>query len=317
MDELTMLHDDAVFSRREAIAHGYSDQNLTDAVRAGVLVRIRQGAYTLRAIWDSTSAIGRHQMVAHAVLRSHSSPLALSHTSAAVEHGLRLHQPDLAKVHVTCLGPRLARTTRDVVYHHAPIHEKELVVVNGFTVVEPVRAAVETAMLADVPSGLVVLDSVIALGQGDLDDIYRAHEAMARWPHARHLQVTVRLVRPGGDSVGETLARHLMWGQHVPAPVLQFEVRDAFGNLVATTDFAWPEYGLLGEFDGKAKYGRLLKPGESPEDALFREKKREDRIRELTGWLMIRFVWSDLYQPRRTAERIMAQLDRARRLLAA
>ena len=317
MRELTLLHDDAVFSRREAIARGYSDQNLTDGVRTGVLIRIRQGAYTFRDIWAGASPIRRHQMVAHAVIRAHTTPLALSHTSASVEHGLWLHQADLTRVHVTCLDARLGRTTKDVVYHHAPIREGDLTEVNGVLVVEPVRAAVETALLSDVASGLVVLDSVIALERGNLDDIHRAYGAMATWPKARHLQITVRLVRPGGNSVGESLMRHLFWTQHVPAPVLQFEVRDENGDLVGCTDFAWPEFGLLGEFDGKVKYGRLLKSGEMPTDAVFREKKREDRIRELTGWLMIRFVWSDLYEPRRTAERIFAQLERARRLKVA
>ena len=54
------------------------------------------------------------------MLRSHKSQLALSHTSAAVEFGLRLHQPDLSKVHVTRLGKPIARTTHDVVYHRMP-----------------------------------------------------------------------------------------------------------------------------------------------------------------------------------------------------
>lgn len=314
--ELASLHSDQVFSRREAIDYGYADQNLTDAVRAGVLHRIRQGAYAFRDTWDEASPQGRHQMHAHAVLRAHSTALALSHTSAAVEHGLRLHRPDLAKVHVTCLGARLGRTSRDVIYHHTPTSGGDVVEVNGYKAIEPVRTGVETAMLSDVPSGLVVMDSVIALGYGDLDDIHRAYEKVARWPGARHLQITVRLVRSGGNSVGESLSRHLFWAHGVPAPVLQFEVRDERGNLVGCTDFAWPEYGLLGEFDGKVKYGTLLGPGETSADAVFREKQREDRIRELTGWLMVRLVWSDLYEPRRTAERIIAQLERARRLSA-
>jgi hypothetical protein len=35
------------------------------------------------------------------------------------------------------------------------------------------------------------------------------------------------------------------------------------GNLIGITDFGWPRRGLVGEFDGKVKYGRLphLKPG--------------------------------------------------------
>ena len=30
-----------------------------------------------------------------------------------------------------------------------------------------------------------------------------------------------------------------------------------------------------------------------------REKKREDLLRELTGWLMIRLIWADLFRPLR------------------
>ena len=75
------------------------------------------------------------------------------------------------------------------------------------------------------------------------------------------------------------------------------------GNLVGITDFAWPEYRLLGEFDGKVKYGRLLKPGEEPGDAVFREKIREDLLREATRWALIRFVWANLYNPRASEER--------------
>ena len=65
---------------------------------------------------------------------------------------------------------------------------------------------------------------------------------------------------------------------------------------------------MLGEFDGKVKYGRYLRPDESPGDAVFREKQREDAIREATGWSMIRLVWADLHQPRATGARIRAKL---------
>ncbi len=83
--------------------------------------------------------------------------------------------------------------------------------------------------------------------------------------------------------------------QHLPEPELQFHVYDELGNLVGITDFAWPRYRLLGEFDGKIKYGRLLKPGQSPGEVVTDEKNREDRLREVTGWSMIRFTWSDLH----------------------
>jgi hypothetical protein len=41
----------------------------------------------------------------------------------------------------------------------------------------------------------------------------------------------------------------------------------------------------IGEFDGRVKYGRLLKPYEAPGDVVWREKQREDRIAiSVTRW---------------------------------
>ena len=37
---------------------------------------------------------------------------------------------------------------------------------------------------------------------------------------------------------------------------------DPGGQVLGTADFGWPERGIAGEFDGFAKYGRLLRPGE-------------------------------------------------------
>ena len=317
VDELEQLHDDHVFSRAEALEFGYSDDDLRACLRAGLIVRIRHGAYAGAALWADADELERHRLRAHAVLRSHETKLALSHTSAAVEHGLRLIRPDLRRIHVTCLDRRIARTTKDIVYHQGACPEDDLQIVGRQLAVTPVRAGLEAASLTHVAGGMVVLDSVIDLELGSLDEIHRQFANIAGWPNSRKLNITVRLVRKGANSVGESLARHLMWRQHLPEPELQFEVRDEWGRLLGITDFAWPEYGVLGEFDGMEKYGRLRKEGETPGQAVEREKKREDRLREETGWLMIRLIWPELFTPGSTAARIRAQLDRGKVLRVA
>ena len=65
----------------------------------------------------------------------------------------------------------------------------------------------------------------------------------------------------------------------IPIPELQHKVFDSAGNLVGIADFYWELYRHLGEFDGKVKYLKYLRPGESPTDCVFREKRREDRMR--------------------------------------
>ena len=44
-----------------------------------------------------------------------------------------------------------------------------------------------------------------------------------------------------------------------------------------------------------------------------REKQREERICQLTGWVCIRITWADLERPERTAGRIRRILDQRRR----
>jgi hypothetical protein len=317
MDDLRSLHDDSVFQRREALERGYSDLDLRRAMAAGELVRIRQGGYTFVDIWSGADEVERHRLRAHAVLRSHRVPLALSHTSAAVEHGLRLFRPQLDRIHVTCLDREIARTTPDVVYHRGTCADDELTVVGSQLAVTPVRAGLEAASLASVPSGLVILDSVVDLGFGTEEQIREGFERLSGHPNSRRLQITVRLTRKGSNSVGESLGRHLMWTQHLPEPQLQFEVRDEWGNVLGTTDFAWPAYGLLGEFDGMMKYGRLRRDGETPGDAVEREKKREDALRAETGWLMVRLIWAELFRPGPTAAKIRRQLERGKTLIVA
>jgi hypothetical protein len=76
----------------------------------------------------------------------------------------------------------------------------------------------------------------------------------------------------------------------LPRPVLQWEV--AAPRWIGRTDFGWPELRTVGEFDGKIKYGRQLRPG--PEgDAVFAEKRREDVIRA-AGFRVVRWTWDEL-----------------------
>ena len=315
MDELRTLHDDQVFQRSEALDHGYSDADLQQGLRGGHLVRIRQGGYTFADVWAGADDIARHRLRAHAALRSHDAPVVLSHTSAAIEHGLRLFNPDLSKVHLLCLSGRLARSTGDIVYHRGEYCAEDVTLVGAQPAVSPVLAGLQAASLADVASGLVILDSVVDLGKGTLDEIHGAFERISGQPFSRKLQITVRLTRTGANSVGESLSRHLMWSQHLPEPHLQFDVWDERGKLIGTTDFAWPDHGVLGEFDGMQKYGRLLRPGEEPGDAVEREKIREDDLRYATGWLMVRLIWAELFRPGPTAAKIRAQLSRGRAIV--
>jgi hypothetical protein len=94
------------------------------------------------------------------------------------------------------------------------------------------------------------------------------------------------------------------------APTLQFPVRTDGGLLLGRADFAWEQQRAVGEFDGRVEYGRLLRPGQSPGDAVFEEKRREDAFRD-EGWGVVRWTWPDLDQPGRLRDRVGRALARS------
>jgi hypothetical protein len=74
---------------------------------------------------------------------------------------------------------------------------------------------------------------------------------------------------------------------------LQLEVRRPDGALIGRADFAWEDLRLNGDIDGRITYGRLLRSGPDPGDAVVEEKRRDDAIRE-EGWGVVRWTWADL-----------------------
>ena len=166
-------------------------------------------------------------------------------------------------------------------------------------------------MVHGVEAGIVVADDFIRRGLTSKEELRQIYDCVRDWPGALILRLVIERCDGRAESVGETLGRELFRKHRVPMPVPQFEVFHPSGRLAGRTDWAWPERKLLGEFDGKEKYLRYLKPGETVTDAVLREKKREDLLRELTGWSFIRLTWGDLFNGEKTAERVLAAMTRS------
>ena len=311
MDPLRILCDtQGFFTRAEAAEAGYADRDVTRMMRGRQWHRIRRGYYTYAELWADLDEVGRHRVRSLAVAHSLGPAVALSHVSAAVLHGISFWNVDLSRVHVTRLDGAAGRTEGDVIHHEGLCLDDDVMELAGHRVVVPVRCAIEAASRAGTEAALTLLESGLHKELFDVDALTARFELMAAWPFMRHLHVPVRMARPGSESVGETRGKWLCRVFHLPAPQPQFAVRDADGVLRGTCDWGWPEHRLLGEFDGKVKYGRLLEPGQDPGEVVFAEKHREDVLREITGFGMVRLIWSDYDRPRLTAARIQSQLRR-------
>ncbi len=241
------------------------------------------------------------------MLRTTPGPVVLSHTTALLAHGIATWGIDLTRVHVTRLDAGAGRTERDVEHHVGVCSEAEVVTINGLPVVNAARAVIEAETLQGLESALVSADSALFQRRCTPEDLRGAFGAMNHWPGSQRIHLVLRHMDGRAESPGESRTRYLFWRYGVPTPVLQFPVYDG-STLIAFTDFAWPERRRLGEFVGRLKYGRLLRPGELPGDAVFREKQREDRIREVTGFGFARLTWSDLSRPRETVARFASLL---------
>ena len=65
----------------------------------------------------------------------------------------------------------------------------------------------------------------------------------------------------------------------------------------------------MGEFDGKVKYGRGLRPGQTRGDVAWAEKRREDALRDF-GLLAVRWTWDELCPFDAVAERLRRAFTR-------
>lgn len=191
----------------------------------------------------------------------------------------------------------------------------ELVEIDGRLVMAPLRAVWETSTTTTGAGALVVMDSALHHQAFGLDELRSTAAAHSRWQGARLADLSLRFADGRSESAGESLTRYMCFQHHLPRPTLQYEIRDGHGILIGRTDQAWPAYAHVGEFDGRVKYQRLLRPGESPSDAVVREKIREDRIRR-EGVGMSRFVWEEVLPGRSKirAELLRRELEQSRQL---
>ncbi len=293
-----------VFLRREAEALGYSDHAIAQLVRQRVWHRVRRGAYASGDTWLRLSENERYGLLCRAAVRQASTIVALSHFSSANEWGTPLWEVDLSEVHLTRMDGKTGRREAGIRQHRGRVLDGDLEIRNGLKVISPTRAALEMTTIADVEHSLVEIDDLLHRGLTNMERLTSRYSLMNHWPDTLRTDLILRLVDGRSESVGETRTRYLCWAQGLPAPIPNYPIRDRHGRVIARVDLAWPELGLFLEFDGKVKYQRLLKEGESVTDAVLREKKREELICELTGWRCIRIVWADLYRPADTAARI-------------
>ena len=298
-----------VLLRRQLIAEGLTDRDIRAQVRAGVLTKLRYGAYAPTALAADLTDVGLMRARARAVLRTAHPTSVLSHQCALAEYDVPLWDLDLSETHLTRTDGKPGRREAGVVHHRATLGKRWWVMRDGVPVVKPARAAIEVVTAHGPEVGLVVVCGVLHLKLATMAEL-RAVAADARhWPHSLNTRLVLARAHERVTNVAEARTWHFFFEQRIPRPEPQVEVFDDRGNLLGIVDFLWPELGVFLEFDGRIKYEQYRRPGESLADYLMREKRREEQICVLKGWIAIRITWDDLQRPAVLARRIKKALD--------
>ena len=295
----------------QLLARGYDADELSRLVRSGTLTHVRRGAYVrAEALASEMTAEDRHRLLVGAVAAQMPRGAVVSHGSAAVLHGLPVWNEAIARVHLTRNRTGGAKRRLDVDVHSAAVPPQHVELLEGVPVTTVARTVADLGRSRSFAQAVAAGDRAAARGLdfGDLDQVL---ESMAQWPGVRQARRVAMFIDGRSETAGESVSRVRLWEQGLPYPVPQREIRDRQGKLIGRVDFCWEQHRTVGEFDGRVKYGRLLTPGQRPDDVLFAEKLREDALRD-AGWQVVRWIWSDLDRPGLLRERVLRAFARAR-----
>lgn len=296
-----------VRTRQELLGRGFSDGEIREALRTGTLVRIRRGSYVDGPV-DPTRET-QAALASVAAVAARMGHAVFSHATAAALWQLPFLGQPPDTIHLT--APRDAHGIRRAGVHHHPgaLAPVEIVEHRGIRFTSLPRTLVDVARMQGFRDGLVMADHALHRSRdpGALRQAMRA--CIERLPGAAGIGDARRMVDfavTAAESPGESLSRIVFWEQHVPEPLLQYRLTvrlpgGAPGDFI--TDFGWKRQRTVGEFDGRVKYGRCLREGQTPGDAVFEEKRREDAIRSV-DWYVLRWTWDELRRPEVLARRV-------------
>ena len=277
-----------VFTSREALGVGYRVEDVRAELRARRWVRLRKGVYIAADDVPSDDPRGWHLVHCLAVLLSLDAGPVLSHASAARLHDLVVPRREPDDVRVTAVdqwrrgrGYRVAR---------AALPGDDVRPWSGFGTTTVARTLVDCAREWSLTDSVIAMDAAIHTRKIDRAAL---HSAVLAGTHRVGIAAAARalgLSDGRAESPLETVGRLALLGAGLPCPDLQTEIHDDAG-LIGRVDAWYEDAAVAVEFDGRVKY---LEPrdGSSSGDVLWKEKRREDRIRD-TGIRVVRIVNDD------------------------
>lgn len=303
MDPLELARHSLIFTC-DVVALGRDDTGLSRAVRRGTLVRLKQGVYLDRALWDPLGNADRHRLLATIAERLAGPGLVFSHQTAAALIGLPVlgRWPDRAHVLRECAAG--GRSTTVLVCHTVGLRDVPVTTVGSLSLTSPARTVIDLGTSTPFDVAVVAADAALHADRRTgrclttTADVRELIERMAPFRGLKRVLAVLDASTPLSESVGESLCRIIIAELGFATPELQVEFHDADG-LIGFADFTWKLDMVILEFDGKIKYTEArYRRGLSADQIVVAEKLREDRLRAL-GYRVVRATWQDLVDPAR------------------
>ena len=285
------------FIQASTVLRGGRATEFYRSARAGRHVRIASGVYLPASVWNALSADERFLASIHAAARASRPGLVFSHFSAAALWRLPIIGSWPSKAEVTVGAEALSPSRHGFTARRYPIPEHPDSI-DGLPVTALPRTLTDLGRTAPLSIAVAMMDRALA-AKGALTSVHGVQvtrselvaELLTGTARGRtRCSLAINIADGLSGSAGESLSRVGMHLLGLPMPVLQHRFDDALG-LVGITDFWWPQFNLVGEFDGVGKYLREpLLAGQTTAEAVIAEKRREDRIRAC-GPRVVRWGW--------------------------
>ncbi len=222
--------------------------------------------------------------------------------SAAAIHGIPRLTPWPERVHV--IVPSLAHTAQRVgLTLHAGTTRLDGRDFHGVPFTSLALTAVELGRRGSLSAAVVALDHALRTGVPP-EDLRALAESVGPWGGVR-VERALDIADVRHESVGESYfaARAAELGCPDMQPQREFRAPD---GIVDRVDFWLPEQGIVIEFDGRAKYeDPSMLRGRTPAEAVWDEKRREDRVRSRDGVNgFVRVYWEHLVSQDRLREHL-------------
>ena len=298
LDTPTLEWRDRLVLSREIATPGERSQFFSE-VRRGEFIPLQRGVYLPASEWEQLTADERYRSRIHGATAFADSPLVWSHESAAALWRLPNLHAWPAALHTTVPDAAGGRSSRSLVRHTVG-HPLTVESIDGLTTTALARTVVDLARSLDFAQAVVFADAALhrtdhhvrglpatSLTAADLRAELALHFAGRGIAKARQV---VAFADGRADRPGESISRVNMSFARLTMPQLQAPIIGASGKTWFV-DFWWPEYNVIGEFDGKAKYtDPQFLGGRTPAEAVYDEKLREDDLRAANHG-MTRWPW--------------------------